>query len=78
MSNRTLCEVLEEMRTIVKILNFSYMLGLIEEVQTLANRMEAALWDQKDLEHLRAEKKKLKEEIKELQKNTGKKDRSVW
>ena len=40
MANRYLCTVLDEMRECVKTLNFSYLLGLIEEVQTLGNRME--------------------------------------
>jgi hypothetical protein len=46
--NRFVCEVLEEMRTCVKTMNFSYLAGLIEEVQVIANRMEAALGDNRD------------------------------
>ena len=59
MLNRTICDVLEEMRTCYKTRNFSYILSLIEEAQSMANRMEGALWDQKELVY---EKKKLKEE----------------
>lgn len=78
MANRTVCDVLSEMRKCVKTLNFSYLESLIEEVQTMVNRMEAGLWDQKDVERLREEKKQLKEEVKQLRKETGKKDRSIW
>ena len=40
---RTLCAVLDEMREAVKTLNFAYISGLIEEAQSLGNRMEASL-----------------------------------
>lgn len=66
MPNRTICSVLEEMRNCCKTSNFSYLPGLIEECQSLANRMESALWDQKDIKYYREEKKELKEEIKKL------------
>ena len=71
-TNRFLCDVLSEMRECVKTLNFSYLLGLIEEAQTLASRMEAKLYDIKDFERLHTEikalekkKKKLEEELEE-------------
>ena len=74
MANRYLCSVLDEMRECNKTLNFSYLLGLIEEAQTLANRMEAKLYDLKDLERLhddikdlKKKKKKLEEKIEELE-----------
>jgi len=67
MPNRTLCAVLDEMRECYKTRNFSYLGGLIEEAQTLANRMEAALWDQKDFERTQKKHRKLKKEIKEMQ-----------
>ena len=72
MPNRTVCQVLEEMRQCVRTQNFSYLPGLIEEVQTLVNRMESALWDQNDIEHLRAEKKRLKKQVKKLETTIGK------
>lgn len=60
--------------------NFSGLLGHIEEIQTLANRMEAALGDARDIKDLRErrselkdEVRKLKEEIKKLEKQAGKK-----
>ena len=70
--NRTLCDVLEEMRKCFKTRNFSYLPGLIEEAQTMGNRMERALWDQHDVERLRNERKKLEKEIKELENESQK------
>ena len=64
--NRTLCQVLNEMRDCLKTNNFSYLLGLIEEVQSLGNRMEASLTDKNDLYYDRKELRKLKKEIKRL------------
>ena len=66
MPNRTVCSVLEEMRSCGKTGNYSYLPGLIEEVQSLANRMEAALWDQKDFQRLLEEVSKLRKEVKQL------------
>jgi hypothetical protein len=66
MPNRTLCDVLEEMRKSYETRNFSYLPGLLEEAQSLGNRMESALWDQKDIKRLKEKKKELKEEIEEL------------
>ena len=70
MANRYLCSVLEEMRECNKTLNFSYLLGLIEEAQTLGNRMEAKLYEIKDFERLHEDirdlkKKKKLEDMKE-------------
>ena len=72
MPNRLLCDVLSEMRECVKTTNFSYLSGLIEEAQSLANRMESNLYDikdfnrlHKDIKVLKKEKKKLKEEVEE-------------
>lgn len=52
MPNRLVCSVLEDMRACYQTRNFSYMDGLIEEVQVLVNRMEAKLHDSKDLKDL--------------------------
>jgi uncharacterized protein Yka (UPF0111/DUF47 family) len=74
------CDVLEEMRTSVKTLNFAMIPSLIEEVQTMANRMEMALEDMKDLKTLKNEivdKKEelesLKDEIRKIEKKKKKK-----
>ena len=67
MLNRTMCQALEEMRKCHKTHNYSYMPGLIEEIQSMGNRMEAALWDVHDLEKLREKTKELEREIKDLE-----------
>ncbi len=76
--NRYVCDVLEEMRTSVKTLNFAMIPSLIEEVQTMVNRMEMALEDMKDLKGLKEEiydKKKEYETLKDKIKKTEKKKR---
>lgn len=80
MPRRYLCSVLDEMRDCIKTLNFSYLLGLIEEAQVLGNRMEAALGSKDEIkrreeriEELRKEKKTLQEEIGLLKKVKAKK-----
>lgn len=70
--NRTLCSVLEAMRDAVKTLNFSFMPGAIEEAQFLANRMEAALGDQKDIFALKELRSNLRRECKELEREIAK------
>ena len=72
MPNRLLCAVLDEMRDCVKTTNFSYLPGLIEEAQSLANRMEAHLYEikdynrlHKDIKVLKKKKQKLEEEVEE-------------
>ena len=74
MPNRYICTVLDEMRECVKTTNFSYLPGLIEEAQSLANRMESHLYDikdfnrlHKDIKDLKKEKKKLEEKVEELE-----------
>jgi hypothetical protein len=66
MPNRLICSVLEEMRKAYETRNFSYLPGLIEEAQSLANRMESKLWDQHDFTRTQEEHKRLKEEIKKM------------
>ena len=68
MPNRLLCTVLDEMRECVKTLNFSYLSGLIEEAQSLGNRMESNLFEIKDFERLHKEIKDLKKKKKNLRK----------
>ena len=68
MPNRLLCTVFDEMRDCVKTLNFSYLLGLIEEAQFLGNRMESRLYDQKDYENLLDDIRELKKKKKNLRK----------
>ena len=72
--NRYVCEVLEEMRKTLNVLSVfnihrykPAMAMLIEEAQTLVNRMEASLSDWSDIRRAQKELKKLKNEIKELE-----------
>ena len=65
--NRYLCEVFDEMRKTTETLNFAMLLSLIEEAQTMANRMEAALGDQKDFESLKKRIREKKDELKKLE-----------
>ena len=67
MSNRYICTVLDEMRDCVKTSNFSYLSGLIEEAQSLANRMESRLYEIRDFERLHEDIRKLKAEKKKLE-----------
>ncbi len=67
MVNRYLCSVLDEMRECTKTLNFSYLLGLIEEAQTLGSRMETKLFEIKDFERLHEDIAKLKKQKKKTQ-----------
>lgn len=72
MPSRYICTVLDEIRDCYKTRNFSYILGLVEEAQTLANRMEAALSEKRDYEHWHKKVKEEKEEYKKLLKETNK------
>ena len=65
--NRTACDVLADMRKCYETRNFSGFDGLIEELQTMCNSMEAGLSDVKDLKAGRAEIKKLKKKRLKLQ-----------
>ncbi len=69
--NRLMCDCLEECRKLLKANNpnsiHRCMPGLIEEIQTYGNRMEAALSDQSDIKRAHEEIKKLKKEIKTLE-----------
>jgi superfamily I DNA/RNA helicase len=79
MPNRTACDILEEMRKCYETRNFSYLLSLVEEMQSTANRMEASLYDKSDYERIikakKEEQKKLdgiKKEIKEAERKLKK------
>lgn len=69
--NRTLCSVLEEMRQALKNKHLRHLPGLIEEAQTYANRMEAALEDWRDVRIYTERKGKLKKKIKDLEDKVG-------
>ena len=65
--NRTLCDVLNEMRKCHETRNYSPMLGLIEEAQSMGNRMESGLSDKNDVQDGRDQLKKIKQELAELE-----------
>jgi len=68
--HRYVCSVLDEMRELDKTRRYDRLIGMVEEVQTLVNRMEAKLaengetrWSLKmKLRKARAKIKRLKEE----------------
>jgi len=64
--NRHICEVLEEMRSCYKTRNFCGLLGLIEEAQSMANRMESGLQDHKDLLQLTKDRARLDKQVRKL------------
>lgn len=64
--HRTLCDVLEEMRSCWKTRNFAPMAGLIEEAQVMGNKMEASLSDIKDLDRLREDYLRARKDMKRL------------
>lgn len=65
---RTACAVIEEMRDCFKTLNFSVLLSLMEELQVIASRMEAGLERKNNINDAEDYIRKLKKEIKELEK----------
>ena len=65
--NRTVCDVLTEMRTMDTKRNYSMINSHIEEIQVLANRMESKLYEYKEVRQGNDHIKKLKAEIKELE-----------
>ena len=74
MTHRYICDVIEEARKCFETRNFSYILGLLEEIQTLANRMESNLyaskemreWDEGKYEKMKKQRKDLEKEINKL------------
>ena len=71
--HRTLCDVLEEMRKCNETRNYAPIAGLIEEAQSMGNRMESGLAEVKDLQKMseawataRKELKKTEETLKKL------------
>lgn len=74
MPNRYMCSALDEMREQLKTLSLfnikrykAITALMIEEIQTLGNRMEAALRDVGELERLHKKMRNLKKKIKALE-----------
>lgn len=76
-NNRHLCDVLEEMRECYKSRNFSHLKGLIEEAQSMANRMESGLRNKKDLQKLQEETSKARKAYKDLRRDFEKLEKEV-
>ena len=72
MGNQTICSVLEEMRMCSKTANYSYLPGLVENAQALANHMESALDDKRDLISYNEDRHRLRKEILKLKKEKNK------
>jgi len=70
--NRTICDILEDMRNCYKTLNFGALGGLIEEMQARGNRLEAALGDKKDVKDWLEKRSKLKSDINNLMQKKAK------
>ena len=64
--NRTMCDVLEEMRGMDRTKNYAPLLALVEELQIMGNKMEAAINDINDIEEMTKKRSRLKKEIKKL------------
>lgn len=64
--NRTMCDVLEDMRKCNKVRNYSNLESLIEELQVYGNRMEGGLSDKRDMLEMNKEWSKLRKELKKL------------
>ena len=67
--NRSICGVFEEMRSCNETRNYSYLLGLIEEAQSMANKMESKIDLIKDFEDLKDKYKELEERKNDLKKD---------
>ena len=67
--NRTICAVFEEMRSCNETKNYSYLLGLVEEAQSMANKMESKIDLIKDFEELKDKYKELEERKNDLKKD---------
>jgi len=67
-ANRTACDVLEEMRKCNETRNYCSLVGLIEELQGMCNRMESALGDKKQIQRMIEDRAELKAEVKKLEK----------
>lgn len=71
--NRTMCDVLNELRTQIEVVCYHnkrermIFLSLVEEMQIMGNRMEAGLGDKQDVQEMAEHIKNLKKEVRELE-----------
>lgn len=69
---RTICDMLEEIRNCFKTHNYSPIPGIVEEIQSAANRMESALESAKQIPKIMAERSKKKDELRKIEKEIDK------
>lgn len=67
-THRTMCDALKGMRKLYETRNFSSLLGLIEEVQIMRDRMEASIYYGKSIAEQHDELKKIKKEYNKVYK----------
>ena len=65
--NRSICSILDDLRKAHETRNYSYLTGIIEELQWAGNRMEASLGDIQDINQWKKERTKLRHEITKLE-----------
>ena len=65
--HRTICDVLTEMRAFDAKRNYSGFMSLVEEIQSMANRMEAKLYQYAECGEADEYTTRLKKEVKELE-----------
>ena len=70
--NRSICAVFEDMRSCNETKNYSYLLGLIEEAQSMANKMEFKIDLINNFEDLKDKYKELEERKNDLKKDIKK------
>lgn len=70
--NRTMCDVLEELRQCYKTRNFAALLGLAEELQGMGNRLEAALGDKRDCLEWAKKRRELRKQLRTLERKLPK------
>ena len=69
---RNACDILEEMRKMDKTKNYSAMIGCVEELQIVCQRMEDALSTQKDFRELDEKRIEANKIIKKYRKEMNK------
>lgn len=77
MPSRYVCSVLDEVRTALKVGRIDMVLGLVEEVQTLVNRMEAKLADYSDMGYDLKRARGLRKRIAEIERSIEKAESKV-
>jgi hypothetical protein len=70
-TNRYVCQVLEEIRASHKSFRMDRIPGLIEEVQTMVNKMEAKLQDYRDMGYDLSRCKELADKLKAYSKQVS-------